>query len=90
MRDRQRATEVTMQCRALKRAAAVAVLLTAVGCAHTEYHAAYDCFEENGLMVFGSSGSVDCVDRTAYALSKLDDSTGVASTALPDPAAFSE
>lgn len=58
------------------------------GCAHNELYGAYDCFEENGLMVFGSTGSVDCIDRTTYALRHLDNSSGVAVTDLPDPAAL--
>ena len=66
------------------------VIAVAAGCAHTEYQAAYDCFDQNGLMVFGSTGSVDCIDRTEYALSKLGESDELAVTELPDPAALPE
>ncbi len=51
-------------------------------------HRAYDCFEENGLMVFGSTGCVDCIDRTTYAMRHSNEDGSVAVTDLNDPAAL--
>ena len=58
------------------------------GYVHTELHGAFDCFEENGLMVFGSTGSVDCIDRTTCAMRHLNKEGSVAVTDLDGPAAL--
>jgi hypothetical protein len=37
-------------------------------------------------MVFASTGSVDCIDRTTYALRHMNDDGAMAVTDLEDPA----
>lgn len=67
----------------------VPVFVLGVGdCVHTELYGPYDCFEKNGLMVFGSTGSVNCIDRTTYARRHLNEEGSVAVTDLDDPAAL--
>jgi hypothetical protein len=60
------------------------------GCVHAELGGAYDCFEENGLIVFASTGSVDCVDRTTYALRHMNDDGAMTVIDLEDPAALAD
>ena len=54
----------------IKRITTLLALAVVTGCANIEMHAAHDCFEDNGILVFDGFGDVGCMDRTEYALAK--------------------
>ena len=55
------------------------------GCQTLPMQAAQDCFENNGLLIFDSFGDMACLDRTAYALSRVDHGAGLVSSHVPEP-----
>ena len=77
-------------CKRTRSALMVMFVFALGGCVHAELGGAYDCFEENGLMVFASTGSVDCVDRTTYALRHMNDDGAMTVIDLEDPAALAD
>ncbi len=67
----------------------VFVVLVAVmglaGCQALPLQAAQDCFETNGLLIFDSFGDMACMDQAAYALSRIDNGSGLVSSHVPEP-----
>ena len=68
----------------------MAAVITLGGCQTLPLQAAEECFESNGLLIFDSFGDIACMDRAQYALSRIDNGSGLVSSQVPEPNAIVE
>lgn len=61
------------------------VVLGLSGCQTLPLQAAKSCFESNGLLIFDSFGDMACMDQATYALSRIDNGSGLVSSHVPEP-----
>ena len=65
--------------------AVVFAVLGLAGCQTLLLQTADNCFESNGLLIFDTFGDMTCMDQATYALSRLDNGSGLVSSHVPEP-----